>query len=115
MADDPALADDLDVQRQALLDLVPALDHRIDGRLEILRFGLGKEADVAQIHAEQRHLRGTGQLGRPQERTVAAEDHRDLSTGGGIVDLDDLDLVEQVGILGLALLHADLEAGLDQA
>src|SRR5450756_2635934 len=70
-----------DVYKRQDLDGAPLLDvvlprrdpsHRLG---DVLPLGLGKEADMAEVEAEQRDRRATGDLRCPQDRAVAAEHH----------------------------------------
>src|SRR5215472_7111583 len=55
---------------------IPALHHLFDGAGQVVRLGLGEEADVAEVDAEQRRSGGPGHLGGAQQRAIAAEhDH----------------------------------------
>jgi hypothetical protein len=55
-----------------------ARDHAVDriGQAVGLRFG--EEADVAEVHAEQRRARRAGELGGAEQRAVAADHDHDL-------------------------------------
>ena len=94
-----------------------ALDQVPHGVRQRLGLGLGEEADPAEVDADQRHAARPGQLGRPQERAVAAEHQHDLGAErGGLVglvgrhraDVGDAEVGRLVGE------HPHLDAGLDQ-
>ena len=112
---DHLLADpDVDVEGEPLLHPVAALDDVPDGVRQRLRLGLGEEADPAEVDPEQRGPGGPGQLGRAQERAVAAEHQHHLAAGRGrLVRRHRLD-VGDAEIGRLVLEHPDLEAGRQQ-
>ena len=62
----------------ALPDRVVALDQLLQHRLQLVRLGLGQEADLAQVHPEQRDVDLGDGLGRPQEGPVAPEHDQDV-------------------------------------
>src|SRR5690606_21614295 len=69
---------DRDLADAALLDLVVAGPDALDGGAEVLALGLGEEPDVAEVDAEDGDVGAAGELGRAQDRAVAAEDDDDL-------------------------------------
>ena len=81
--DDLAVELDPHRERHALLDDVVLSQHPVDGRREVRALGLGEEADVAEVDAEQRRLRLAGQFRRAQDRAIAAEHDRDFDVGRG--------------------------------
>ena len=58
-------------------------DHVAHRAVQVVDLGLGEEADLAEVDAEQRRLRRPGQLGGAQEGAVAAEREDDLRALGG--------------------------------
>ena len=112
------VAEDAHVERQPLLAGVAALDDRLDHGLDVLALGLGEEADVAEVDAEQRRAGAVGQLGRAQDRAVAADDQRPARTARSAAPLD-ADRLDAVGgaeleLLGLVVEHPDQQAVLHQ-
>ena len=63
------------VERHPLLERVGAGARAARGRLELVRLGLGQEADLAEVDAEDRHVDLGHGPDRAQERAVAAEHH----------------------------------------
>ena len=62
--------------------------------LEVLALGLGEEADVPEVDAEQRRPVRAGQLGAAQQRAVAAEHDTSSQRPRRLVRVvDDLDRV----------------------
>ena len=89
--------------RHPLLDDVVAGHDRLDDLVELLALELGEEADVAQVHAQQRDSLPAGALGAPQQRAVTAQDDHQLaaSSGGALghgVDGGDLGHVQDAPI-----------------
>ncbi len=74
---------DRDIDRHPLLHRVLARGEAGHSRGQVLRLGLGQEADVAEIDPEQRDARRPGKLGRTQQRAVAAhrQDHLGADRG----------------------------------
>lgn len=103
-----------DVDRHALLDLVAALDHQVHHGRQVLHLGLGEEAHVPQVHAEQRHRGRAGQLGGAQQRAVTAQDDDQLGPFQGRVVLRDHLDVGAAQLLGLLVEHPHVDARLDQ-
>ena len=68
--------------REPLLGGVAAVDDRVDGGLDVVGLGLGEEADVAEVDAQQRGAALAGQLGGAQDRAVAADDDDQLAALG---------------------------------
>src|SRR5690606_2643013 len=50
----------------------------LDDLPEAVRLGLGEEADVPEVDADERDVAAPDELGRVQERAVAAEDEDEL-------------------------------------
>ena len=73
-----ALMPHLNVNRHAFIHGVGAVRDRLNHRVDIRFFTFSKEADVPQVHAQQRNITATRQLGRAQHRTVAAQNHDEL-------------------------------------
>ena len=71
------------VQGHPLLDPVLPGEEVIHRLGEPVGLGLGEEADVTEVHADQRGARRAGQLGGTQQRPVAAKDDDKLRALGG--------------------------------
>ena len=67
-----------DLDGAALLDRVVALGDPPHDGVDLLALGLGEEADVAEVHPDQRCAGAAGELGGPQDRAVAAEHQHGL-------------------------------------
>ena len=76
--DDRAVLPDRDVDRHPALDQVAPGQHVIDGIGEVVGLGLGQEADVAEVHPEQRRADRPGQLGGAEQSPVAADHQHHL-------------------------------------
>ena len=88
-----------------LLDLVGPADDVVDRRRRVLALGLGEEADVAEVDAEQRHAGSPRVLGAAQDRAVATEDDDELAAlgrvvGVGLDDRSDVDGSEHPRLVG---------------
>ena len=59
-------------------------DDAVDGIFQAVRFRLGQEADVAEVHAQQGRPGGPGELGGAQQRAVSADHDHDLRPLGGV-------------------------------
>ncbi len=61
----------------AIRSSIPKLlgDDLGERRLEIDGLDLGQEADLAEVHAQERHVDVGHRARRPQERAVPAQDH----------------------------------------
>ncbi len=74
-----------DVQGHAVLGGPPAVHDRVDDGRQVLRLGLGEEAHVAEVDAEQRHPARPGPLCRPQHGSVATEHDDDVGAVGRVL------------------------------
>ena len=106
----------VDVERHALLDGVVVARDVLDRGVEVVALGLGEEADVAEVDAEQGHVDAAGELGASQDGAVTAEHHdevaplRDLLLGRRDVHAGAVLEVEGLGLVGLQR-HVDAEVG----
>ena len=82
MHDLDTVVEDPGVDGHALLDPVVAGDDGLDDLLQVLALQLGEEADVPEVHAQQRDAHPTGALRTAQDRAVAAEHDDQLASGG---------------------------------
>ena len=69
---------DRSAQRHPRLQPVRAGPDLLEQRLELVGLGLGQEADLAEVHADERDVDLGHGPGRAQERAVAAEHHEHL-------------------------------------
>src|SRR4051794_7284770 len=91
------------VEGQPLLGDVAPPHHRVDREVDVVALGLREEADVTEVHAEQRGSGVVSELGRAQDGAVATDHHGQLTAGGGAPvggdHLEVLDVQLQVGCL----------------
>jgi L-2-hydroxyglutarate oxidase LhgO len=71
-----------DVERHPLLDPVVAVDQAVDRLGEPVGLGLGQEAHVAEVHADERGARRADEPRGAQQRPVAAEHDDQLGALG---------------------------------
>src|SRR5690606_37001289 len=74
--------DDLD--GLPLLHAVAAAHDAVHGAGDVGGLGFGEEADVAEVHSQQRCPDGPGELGGAQQGAVTAEHHHQLGVLGGL-------------------------------
>ena len=94
MHDLDAVVEDPGVDGHALLDPVVAGHDGLHDLLQVLALQLGEEADVPEVHPQQRDAHPAGAFGAAQHRAVAAEHDDELASGrrralGQRVDRDD--------------------------
>ena len=82
-----------DINRQPILRLVSSMDHGVDRGLDILWFGLGQEADVAQVYPQQWRTAQVGDLSGTKDRAVSTDHDREFAIVASVIfALGDLDL-----------------------
>ena len=83
------------LQREALFDVVVAVDDAAHGVVHVVALDLGEEPDVAHVDAEHRSGALAHELGRAQDRAVAAEHDREFDVADRHVDAERGDLPQQ--------------------
>ncbi len=73
-----------DVEGEPVVGGVAAVDDRLDRGVDVVDLGLGEEADVPEVDPEHRRPAGVGDLGRAQDRAVAADDDGELAAVPGV-------------------------------